>query len=276
MTSINADPLRLVFGGGTALSRAHRLTERMSEDIDFKIVSDESPSRAELRKLRERVTESLLAAGFAFDPNDPNQRNSHNEGRHTIYRLPYPAEIQGNGALRPEIKIETSAWPARLKTVSFSVGSFLAEAFGEIAEVPEIACASLSETLAEKFIALTRRVGQSAATQDPVRDKTLVRHIYDLHVTRKHCDQKEIIELASQIVYAEVQAHGSKYPAYRSNPVLETLNAVDLISVDRRFAVEYSEFLRDMVYGKKPTFKSAVKSLQVLAQGLQFTFGAKS
>jgi hypothetical protein len=32
--------LRLVFGGGTALSRAHRLIQRMSEDIDLRIVVD--------------------------------------------------------------------------------------------------------------------------------------------------------------------------------------------------------------------------------------------
>ena len=33
-------PFRLVFGGGTALSRAHRLIRRMSEDIDLRIVTD--------------------------------------------------------------------------------------------------------------------------------------------------------------------------------------------------------------------------------------------
>ena len=52
-------PFRLVFSGGTALSRAHRLTRRMSEDIDLKIVSDNSRSRAELRKLRDNVTAAL-------------------------------------------------------------------------------------------------------------------------------------------------------------------------------------------------------------------------
>ena len=34
-------PLRLVFGGGTALSRAHRLIQRMSEDIHMKIGRNE-------------------------------------------------------------------------------------------------------------------------------------------------------------------------------------------------------------------------------------------
>ena len=59
-------PFRLVFSGGTALSRAHRLIQRMSEDIDLKIVSDEPRSRTELRKLRDIVTSALLHAGFQF------------------------------------------------------------------------------------------------------------------------------------------------------------------------------------------------------------------
>lgn len=37
IVAVDAAPFRLVFGGGTALSRAHRLIRRMSEDIDLKI-----------------------------------------------------------------------------------------------------------------------------------------------------------------------------------------------------------------------------------------------
>jgi hypothetical protein len=36
INTADVKPFRLVFSGGTALSRAHRLTRRMSEDIDLK------------------------------------------------------------------------------------------------------------------------------------------------------------------------------------------------------------------------------------------------
>jgi len=45
ITNADVKPFRLVFSGGTALSRAHRLTRRMSEDIDLNIVSDKLRSR---------------------------------------------------------------------------------------------------------------------------------------------------------------------------------------------------------------------------------------
>lgn len=77
-------PFRLVFSGGTALSRAHRLIRRMSEDIDLKIVSDEPRSRLELGKLRDIVTNALLRAGFQFDPENAAHRKSGNATRYTV------------------------------------------------------------------------------------------------------------------------------------------------------------------------------------------------
>ena len=72
INTADVKPFRLVFSGGTALSRAHRLTRRMSEDIDLKIVSDEPRSRAELRKLRDAVTRALAAMpGFSLIPRMP-------------------------------------------------------------------------------------------------------------------------------------------------------------------------------------------------------------
>src|SRR4051812_27089924 len=52
IAAVDTGDFRLVFGGGTALSRAYKLTKRMSEDVDLKIVTDKNPSRGALRNLR--------------------------------------------------------------------------------------------------------------------------------------------------------------------------------------------------------------------------------
>jgi hypothetical protein len=267
----NADvkPFRLVFSGGTALSRAHRLIRRMSEDLDLKIVSDEPRSRPELRKLRDNVTNALLHAGFQFDPENAAHRDSGNESRYTIYRLPYMPLVSGEGALRPEIQIETAVWPLRLPSVERSVTSFWAEAFKQPQEVPSIPCVALLETIAEKFVALTRRAGAELAEAGGPRDKTLVRHVYDLHVVRPHYDPAAVIALTKEIIRADVEAYGHQFPAYRENPVAETLRAVDGLATDDRFARNYAEFLRDMVYGEAPDFKTALATVSALADGLR-------
>jgi predicted nucleotidyltransferase component of viral defense system len=81
INAADARPFRLVFSGGTALSQAHRLTRRMSEDIDLKIVSNRTGTRAELRELRDTLTEALLATGFEFDPSKKKHCDSGNASR---------------------------------------------------------------------------------------------------------------------------------------------------------------------------------------------------
>ncbi len=238
-------PFRLVFSGGTALSRAHRLTRRMSEDIDLKMMSDESGSGAALRKLRDKVTSALLQAGFQFDPENAGHRDSGNASRYTIYRLPCPPLMTGEGALRPEIQIETAVWPLRRPSVEKSVISFWAEAFKHLPEVPSIPCVALIETVAEKFVALTRRAGAELAAAGGPRDKTLVRHVYDLHAVRSHYNPAAMIALAREIMIADVEAYGHQFPAYRHDPIAETLRAVSGLATDDRFARSYAAFLTD-------------------------------
>jgi hypothetical protein len=85
IASIDTEPFGLVFGGGTSLCRAHRLIRRLSEDIDLKIICDHEPARPELRRLRDRVTVALLAAGFHFDPNNRADRDSRNENMMPLF-----------------------------------------------------------------------------------------------------------------------------------------------------------------------------------------------
>jgi predicted nucleotidyltransferase component of viral defense system len=262
-------PFRLVFGGGTALSRAHRLVQRMSEDIDLKIISDATFTRPALRDLRDTVTEALLDAGFKFDPKNPAHRESGNASRYTLYRLPYDPVAEGQGVLRPEIQIETALWPLRLPAIELPVISFVAEAFKLPPEVPSILCASLAETVAEKFVALTRRAGAELAAAGGPRDSTLVRHVYDLHMIRAHYDPAEVVALVRTIILADVKAYGHQFPAYRDDPIGETIRAVAGLKADPAFAGRYGAFVRDMVYSDAPEFGDALATIAALAGRLK-------
>ncbi len=203
IAAIDTAPFRLVFGDGTALARAHRLIRRMSEDIDLKIITDEKPPRSAYRRLRASMSDALLSAGFTFDPENPAHLESCNASRYALYRLPYAPITRGDGALRPEIQIEAAAWPMRRPTIGIPVRSFIAEAFNQPAEVAGFACVSIVETAAEKFVALPRRAGAEQAEAGGLRDSTLVRHIYDLHVIREHYDAAEVVSLAREIMLAD-------------------------------------------------------------------------
>ncbi len=218
--------------------------------------------------MRDKVTKAPLDAGFEFDPANAAHRDSGNESRYTVYRLPYTPLVAGEGALRPEIQVETAVWPLRLPSVEQSVTSFWAEAIQQPKEVPSISCVALAETVAEKFVALTRRVAAELADAGGPRDKTLVRHVYDLHIARSHYDPTEVVALAREIIRADVEAYGHQFPAYRENPVGATLRAVSGLATDDRFAAHYAAFLLNMVYGEAPDFKTALTTVSALADGL--------
>jgi hypothetical protein len=134
LVTIDAAPFMLVFGGGTALARAHRLIRRMSEDVDFKIVPllAEPVSRSILRQrlgaLRDRATRALQAAGFDFDPTDAARTRSRNENRYTVWQLPYPSDSEASQGLRPTVQIEMTYAQLRNSTVALPVSSFVADA----------------------------------------------------------------------------------------------------------------------------------------------------
>jgi hypothetical protein len=267
IAAIDAAPFTLVFGGGTALARAHRLVRRMSEDVDFKIVPlpaapvSRSAIRREIGKLRERVSATLQAAGFAFDPADETVTRSLNESRYTVWHLPYENDSGAGEGLRPTIQIEMTYAPLRLAPVMLPVSSFVAEAHGRPPEVAAMPCVSVTETAAEKLVALTRRIAMELAglSRDP--DPTLVRHIYDLHRMQGHIDPVQVATLARAIAEVDAKEFRNQYPAYAADIAGETRKALDALQTDPAYRSSYGDFVAAMVYGERSEFDEALKTV---------------
>lgn len=219
-----------------------------------------------MRQLRDHVTDALLAAGFDFDPNDRAHRDSRNETRYTIFRLPYAPVLHGEGILRPEIQIELTVSELCRPFVVLPLHSFVAEAFGRPAEVESLACVSVTQTAAEKFVSLTRRTAAEIADPGGVRDSTLIRHIHDLHITRLHYDPEDVAPLIQMIARQDALTFGNQFPAYRDNPLAETRTAISAFQSDPGYAKSFEDFQRLMVYGELVDFASCLSTLERLAQ----------
>jgi len=271
LAALNAAPFTLVFGGGTALARAHKLVRRMSEDVDFKIVPKPATpvSRSALRHqrsaLRDRVTAALQAAGFAFDPNNPAQTRSRNENSYIIYQLPYDSIAELGQGLRPTIQIELTYAPLRRSAVTLPISSFVAEAMKRPPEVPAVACVGVVETAAEKLVSLTRRTAMdlAGACRDP--DPALVRHIYDLHMMRDHIDPAVVAMLARDIAADDAKEFRNQYPAYEADIAGETRKALAALRADPLHRRRYEDFVAAMVYGERPEFDEALATVDSLA-----------
>jgi hypothetical protein len=275
IAAIDATPFTLVFGGGTALARAHKLVRRMSEDVDFKIVPKAAApvSRNGLHRalaaVRERTTQALHAAGFAFDAKDETYTKSRNESRYTIWNLPYESESEsgaGDG-LRPTIQIEMTYAPLRRLAVMRDVSSFVAEAHGYGPEISGLPCVGLTETAADKLVALTRRTAMDIAglTRGPT-DPALVRHIYDLHMMLPHVDADAVSTLAADIAKRDAEEFRNQYPAYAADIAGESAKALTALATDGVYRHRYSAFIEAMVYGERPSFEEALPTVLSLAR----------
>jgi hypothetical protein len=221
-------------------------------------------SGARLGKLGDRVTEALHAAGFAFDPKACTR--SQNENRYTFWQLPYASDSGAGEGLRPTIQIEMTYAPLRQAPVTLPVSSFVAEAHGRPPEVAQLSCVSVTETAAEKLVALTRRIAMELAglSRDP--DPTLVRHIYDLHLMQGHIDPVQVATLARDIAAADAQEFRNQYPAYAADIAGETRKALGALRTDPTYRTRYDDFVIAMAYGERPEFDAALASVVALAE----------
>ena len=145
----------------------------------------------------------------------------------------------------------------------------MTEAFKRPPEIASIATSDIAENAAEKFVALTRRAGAQLAGLREKRDPTLVRHIYDLHLLEKYLDTADVADLIAIIMQEDAETRGNLFPAYRQDPMRETLRAVEGILADPQFSVEYTSFVQNMVYGEAPEFATASGTVKLLAEQIK-------
>ena len=75
--------------------------------------------------------------------------------------------------------------------------------------------------------------------------------------------------LAHEVMLADAATRGDNFPAWKKDPLGETLRAVEGIPKDKVFVDGYATFQRDMVYGEKPDFTTAMGTLNTLANHLK-------
>lgn len=109
------------------------------------------------------------------------------------------------------------------------------------------------ETAAKKLVALTWRAGSELAGLRQERDPTLVRRIYDLHAIREEYDPAEVAVLAHEVMLADAQTRGDRFPAWRKDPLGETIRAIEGIPKDKVFVEGHANFQRDMSMATSPT-----------------------
>ncbi len=280
----------LVFKGGTSLSKAWKLINRFSEDIDLAIDKEffegykGEISKTQIGKLRkvagnyttgtffEELKQAFEAKGFTelkFEVIEA--KDSDQDPR--VLEIYYPFVIKPDtDYLLPRVQIEVSCRSLREPFSDQTFGSLVDEFYAgkdfaeSLFEVPTV---NAERTFLEKLFLLHEEFHRPA---DKMRVDRLSRHLYDVyHLTKAGVAEKAIND---KELYKTIVAHRYKFSRVGDvdynihNP--KTLNPIPPDDVIANWEADYAKMKEDMIYEEnKPSFEELINNLKKLRNQLQ-------
>lgn len=237
----------------------------MSEDIDFKIspitpFSSKSEQRRKLSEFRDHITSLLKSSGFEISEANYKSRDNNS---YTVYFLEFSSHFDQHHQLRPHIQLELTLATPRLPTEIKPVSSLVDSIFpNEKISSKNMHCISITETAAEKWVALTRRIAAISRGHDPM-DKTLVRHLYDLQSITSQTEMAEdFFTLAVEAINQD-QLKFKRHHEYKNNPLDEIHHSLNIIENQPIWRKHYINFVELMVFDRdNATFEKCLEQLQ--------------
>ena len=280
----------LVFKGGTSLSKAWKLIQRFSEDIDLAIdreyffKSDKDWEKKEITALRKEA--SLFSTGVFFDKLKEEflkkgfnglvfkvieAKDSDQDPR--IIEIYYPNLItQPSEYVLPRVQIEIGCRSLREPFSVQTFGALVDEVYTDkdfaepFFQVPTV---NPERTFLEKLFLLHEEFYRP---QEKMRIDRLSRHLYDVYqlskagVSDKAINDKELYETIVAHRYKFARIGGVNYNNH--NP--KTLNPVPPPELMDDWEKDYAKMLEDMIYEEeKPTFADLIENLNILRMQLQ-------
>ena len=272
VVAVESDGIQLVFCGGTCLSKAHGLIERMSEDIDFKLVLPQGLSRSArsrlLSQFKKRLAAALVDAGFAVPA---NEIIALDENSYVSLNLHYESRFAPVASLRSEIKVELNARPPVLPTARLPIASMLDVLIQAPKTDLQVACISVEETLAEKVLSFLRRTAEARAGRNRADyDDRLVRHLYDVRaIAQGRVGLALPHEHFAAMVTADAIQYRNQYPEFEQDPVGQMRVVLDALHHETdAFERDYLRFVDELVFGEPVTFAEARAVFIELAESL--------
>lgn len=262
ITNFTSKEITPVFSGGTCLSKGYHLIKRFSEDIDFKIKTDNANiTRALCKKFRENIIEQINSSKSLVVLKESIE--SKNESKFFSFNVEYLQIFPLHGSLRLNLKLEMSFSNIILPSTKKGISSLVTE---YLEEEPEnfIECISPIETAADKLSALIWRMeikNRKAKEASRENDPTIIRHLYDLHALKdKIINNNTFIDSFITVIDKDYGRGGSD----KNLSIQDKINySLSQLNDDKEYKNDYNNFVDALFYGKddeRVTFNIACQS----------------
>lgn len=280
----------LVFKGGTSLSKAWKLINRFSEDIDLAIDKDffdgykGEISKTQIGKLRkvagvyttgtffEELKQAFETKGFSgLNFVVIEAKDSDQDPR--VLEIYYPNVMaEDSEYILPRVQIEVSCRSLREPFTIQKVGSLVDEFYADkdfaepLFEVPTV---NAERTFLEKVFLLHEEFNRPT---EKMRVDRLSRHLYDIyHLTKAGIAEKA---LNDKELYETIVAHRYKFSRVGEvnynlhNP--QTVNPIPSGEKIEVWKADYIKMKAEMIYEEnKPSFDDLINNLNELRNRLQ-------
>jgi hypothetical protein len=282
----------LTFKGGTSLSKAHKITERFSEDVDLvvdrhvlNLQEDGIPGpQHSPRQQKERAKKiAKVCRVWAADVMLPALRaalapelqgrawsldlNADSDNHETVISFGYPKHFDpGGGYLLDFVKVDlvakADAWPSTPIPVRAYVHELFPEELGSGAF--EVRTLEAERTLIEKALLLHELLVQRP---DGPR-RRLARHYFDLYFLHRAGVSAKAMEKAG--LYAAVVEQRSiyyRYPGVEYDALLrDGFSIIPQGAAHDAWHHDYDGMSRDMFYGEVPAFNDVMTAMEQFEQ----------
>lgn len=280
----------LVFKGGTSLSKAWKLINRFSEDIDLAIDKEffegysGDISKTKISKLRKEA--GVYTTGTFFtDLQEEFKNKGYNEldfkvidtGESDqdprVIEIYYPNVITSSSEyVLPRVQIEISCRSLREPFTVKSFGALVDEVYADkdfaepLFDIPTV---NPERTFLEKVFLLHEEFHRPA---EKIRVDRLSRHLYDIyHLTKAGIAEKAIND---KELFETIVAHRYKFSRvgevdYNLHSP-KTLNPIPIPGIIEEWKSDYAKMKDDMIYEEnKPSFEDLINNLEELRTKLQ-------
>lgn len=269
---------KIIFKGGTSLSKVFGLIRRFSEDIDLildwnEVVHDD-PNLERSKTKQDKFNKSVNELSRAYIANVFLAEVQHilrdvcsaeiETLAPDVINIRYPSSFE-SGYLRPEIRLEIGPLALWVPNAAYEMRSYASEVFPNL--FPEKACVvraiKAERTFWEKATILHAEAFRPAAKPLPLRYS---RHYYDLALMASDTGVKNTALGNLDLLYTVVQFKTKFYPASWARYDLATPGSFKLIPADdniKLLANDYAQ-MQGMFFGDIPPFDELMNALQQL------------
>ncbi len=265
-----ATEFRVIFKGGTSLSKGWQLIDRFSEDIDLLVAPPHDGTRlgqAASETLLKKVLKTFELGGIFSPSTDPEQKPSRGKKpprRASYFRYPGSDQAAVDGLL-PHLKVELAIHngntPHRPRPIQSILGKIISERGSDAAE-PYQNVDSFQVICLDPLRTFTEKVSLLAQAYERGELLAYCRHYYDLYFllaedsitsrlgSKEHADIKKSIREVDELY--GVQKPQDFYASLGSSPAF-AFDASFRDAVSRRYDSER------IYYGRKPPFLDIMK-----------------